>query len=81
MYDGSWFLFAEEKELKNKFINDRLGKEEFFLPEETVNGYTEGYTGNYIRVYVKDFYGDKKITKVRLIAPYGDGAIAEVVKD
>ncbi|MBQ8197054.1 MAG: tRNA (N(6)-L-threonylcarbamoyladenosine(37)-C(2))-methylthiotransferase MtaB [Clostridia bacterium] len=74
-------LLEVKAELKNKFIKDRLNTTEFFLPEETVNGYTEGYTGNYIRVYVKDFNGDKKLTKVRLIAPYGDGAIAEVVKD
>ena len=72
-------MLAKKKELKLKFLEKNIDTVHLFVPEENENGYTLGYTGNYIRAYV---FGDlqQKITKIRLISVYKDGMLAEVVK-
>ncbi len=65
--------------LKHKlaFIKKHEGKVLSFLPEETSNGLTVGYSENYIRLYVKgNVNGD--IVKVKVLSPYEGGAKAEI---
>ena len=67
--------------LKHKlaFIKKHEGKVLSFLPEETSNGLTVGYSENYIRLYVKgNVNGD--IVKVKVLSPYEGGAKAEIYK-
>lgn len=60
---------AEQKE---DYLTRFLGKEVEFLPEEESDGYTVGFTGNYMRVYTKS---DKR--KVTLVGLYRDGVLGE----
>ncbi len=72
-------LLEKKAECKSNFINGLIGKTLNVLFEESVDGYLEGYSGNYVRVYAK---GDEKllhnINKVKIIAPYKDGALGEI---
>ncbi len=63
---------------KQSFSNSMVGKSLEFLFEEQKDGYFEGYSENYLRLYVKDFIDDGKIKKVTVIAPFKDGALAEI---
>ncbi len=64
---------------KLAFIKKQEGKILSFLPEETINGVTVGYSENYIRLYVKgNFKGD--IVKVKVLTPHEGGAYAEIYK-
>ena len=72
-------LLEKKARVKGAFISKQAGKTERFLFEETKDGYSEGYSGNYIRLYIKDYKDNGKIRKVRISAPYKDGATAFVI--
>ena len=72
-------LLGLKAELKRRFAEKFVGKTLSFLPEERKNGETEGYTGNYLRCYLKSEVPLGKITKVKIVSPYKDGAAAERV--
>ena len=62
-----------------RYITGCIGKNYDFIAEEKIDGYYTGYTGNYIKVYIKgDLCSGKKYT-VKIAQPYLDGAIAELV--
>ena len=67
-------------EIKEKskldFAKKMVGKSLDFLFEEVKGEYATGYSENYLRLYIKDFNKNSKITKVRVVEPYLDGAIA-----
>jgi threonylcarbamoyladenosine tRNA methylthiotransferase MtaB len=72
-------LLAEAERARIAFTQKFLGRTLSFLAEEEQGEFVCGYTGNYIKVYVKGatlntFYN------VRLIELYQDGAIAEIVQ-
>lgn len=69
-------LLEKKVQVKSAFIKKQTGKTERFLFEENKNGYGEGYSGNYIRLYVKDFLDNGKIRNVTILSPYADGAEA-----
>ncbi len=69
-------LLEIKKECKNKFAWSMVDKELDFLFEEVKGEYATGYSENYLRLYIKDFNQNSKITKVRVVEPYLDGAIA-----
>lgn len=71
-------LLKKKAECKLKFARFMVGKEEEFIFEEVREGHAQGYSGNYLRLYVKDFTDNGKIRKVKIIEPYKDGAIAEI---
>ena len=74
-------LMAKKLLLKREFALSLKGKTLEFLFEEFKDGYYQGYSENYLRIYLKDFNGDKKnITKVVVGEPYLDGALA-IVKE
>lgn len=73
-------LIAVKRALKDEFIRNHLGTVHEMIPEETVDGYTVGYTGNYIRCYVPAPYERAK-WQVRLVEPYLDGVKAELIKE
>lgn len=72
-------LLSLKQNLKSAFIKENLGRVSYVLPEEEKDGYTEGYSENYIRLYVKGVSANDGITKVRLIKEFKDGAIAEKI--
>ena len=71
-------ILALKRELKNRYLDEHIGATEEVVPEEEEDGYTVGYTGNYIRCYIKTPFVREKI-KVKIIEKYKDGVIAEGV--
>lgn len=65
--------------LKSEFINSQTGKTLEMIPEERVEGYTEGYSENYLRLYLKE-KTDKNTVKVRVLSPFKEGALAEIIR-
>lgn len=71
-------LLEKKKECKLAFIKSQENKVAEFLFEEEKDGYGEGYSGNYLRLYVKGYSGEG-IKKVKVLSPYKDGALAELI--
>ena len=62
-----------------RYITGCIGKNYEFIAEEKSDKYFTGYTGNYIKVFVcGDLIAGKKYT-VKIVEPYSDGALAEIV--
>lgn len=74
-------LLSKKAEMKENFALKFVGKTLEFLPEEIKDGYLVGYSENYLRLYVNDCKMTGKIIKVKVIKPYLDGAIAEIIKE
>ncbi len=74
-------LLEVKKRLKAEFAAAMRGKTLRFLPEEYKDGFTEGYSENYLRIYVKGELPVGKIINVTVNAPYLDGATAEIIKN
>ncbi len=72
-------LIAKKQDKKLTFATAMCGKILDFLFEEEKDGFAEGYSENYLRLYVKGFPSTNDIVKVKVIKPYKDGAIAEQV--
>ena len=72
-------LLERKEQCKLDFAKSQVDKTLEFLFEEFKDGYAVGYTENYLRVYVKDYSGEKEIKKVKIKAPYLDGALAEII--
>lgn len=72
-------MLALKQVLKQKFIDENIGKVYSFVPEEVQNGYVVGYTSNYVRAYIKCDYFENEV-KVKLVKPYLDGSLCEIVK-
>ncbi len=64
-------------EYKNKFLGKRL----FMVSEEKRKGYVCGYTGNYIKVYVKEKIPLGEIIPVKIYNIEEDKAFASPIKD
>ena len=65
---------AQEKE---KYMRRFIGKTLEVVPEHCIDGYTEGYSENYIRVYVLGEMG-KTPTQVRVEGFFKDGVLAKI---
>lgn len=72
-------LIEIKKRLKADFAKSMQGKTLRLLPEEVKNGYTLGYSENYLRLYVKGDFPAGEIVSVKVKLPYLDGAVAEIV--
>ncbi|MBQ9781550.1 MAG: tRNA (N(6)-L-threonylcarbamoyladenosine(37)-C(2))-methylthiotransferase MtaB [Clostridia bacterium] len=70
-------LIALKQELKSQFIIENLNTIKQVVVEEFDNGYSVGYTENYIKTYIKGDYTDK-IINVTLKSEYLDGVLAEI---
>ena len=69
-----------KNKLKKAFIERNIGSIAEFIPEEKIDGYSVGYSGNYIRCYVKGDVGKGK-RAVKLVEPYADGALAVLIEN
>ena len=61
----------------SRYISERLGKVYNVIFEDFDGEYTTGYTEGYIKVYVSGERSER--ADVKLVSPYKDGAIAEIV--
>ena len=71
-------MLALKAELKGEFINNNSGKTFEVVPEEQEGDYTVGYTGNYIRCYIKAPF-ERKIYKVKALSAFADGVLAKEI--
>ena len=61
---------------KERYLQNHVGKELTVVPENCIDGYTEGYSENYIRVYVNG-ETEKRPVKVQVLSLFKDGVKAE----
>ena len=54
------------KDLLSAYSLNNLGKEEVMVCEEYIDGYTRGYTSNYLQVYVEGEYPHKTMLKIKM---------------
>ena len=54
------------KDLLSDYSSSNLGKEEIMVCEEYIDGYTRGYTSNYLQVYVEGEYPHKEMLKIKM---------------
>lgn len=71
-------LLQLKAQLKQSFINKNVGATLSFVPEEYKEGFTVGYTGNYLRVYVNDRLPIENKYDVTMDKPFKDGLLATV---
>ena len=71
-------LIELKNKYKEKFILNNVNKTLEFITEEYDGEYTLGYTENYIKVYLKGEIEEGKY-KVKIIKPFNDGAIVELI--
>jgi hypothetical protein len=69
---------AKKKESRERFIKDNLNTIQEMIIEESVDGYLEGYSGNYLRLYLKE-QPIKGMVKVKLVSPFKDGVLCEII--
>jgi len=75
-------LLKIKKELKDKYLTENLGKTLTVLFETDEDGFTVGYSENYLRVYVKENSEIKNtFCSVKAVSLYRDGILGEVIKD
>ncbi len=69
-------LLQKGAEEKKKYMERFVGKMLEIVPESCIDGYTEGYSENYIRVYAEGEM-DKRPTQVRVERLFKDGVLAK----
>ncbi len=66
-----------KNKLKSDFINSQIGKTINFLCENVIDGYAEGYSANYVKVYVNSAL-EKGFYNVEILQPFKDGVLAKI---
>ncbi len=74
-------LIAKKAECKHAFALSMVGRTANFLFEEEKDGYFEGYSENYLRLYLKEFNYTHDIVEVQILEPFKDGALAKIKED
>ncbi|MBQ3115838.1 MAG: tRNA (N(6)-L-threonylcarbamoyladenosine(37)-C(2))-methylthiotransferase MtaB [Clostridia bacterium] len=74
-------LLQLKAECKASFVEKMKGKTLEVLFEQQKDGYFEGYTQNYLRVYLKGENLSHKVKKVEIIGAHLDGAIAKLIEE
>ncbi len=72
-------MLAAGARQKERYMLGFVGKRLELAPERCIDGYTEGYSQNYIRVYVKGEI-EKRPTQVCVEGLFKEGVLATVVK-
>jgi tRNA A37 methylthiotransferase MiaB len=72
-------LLLLKAQKKQAFAEKMQGKILEFLPEEVKDGLLEGYSENYLRLYVDTNFKQDKIIKVKVLEPFKDGAKAQII--
>ena len=72
-------ILAVGAKQKTAYLLGRIGTFAEIVPERCVDGVTEGYAENYIRVYVDGAHLGK-LVRVKIIELYKDGVKAEVIE-
>lgn len=70
-------LLSAGEAAAKRYVTRFIGKSLEFIAEEEEDGYTTGYTGNYIKVYLPERVETGKKYSVKIKELFGDGALAE----
>ncbi len=65
---------------KTDFAVKNQNSEQTALLEEEKDGFVQGYTGNYLRVYVDGKLPKERMQKVKIGKPFRDGALAQIIE-
>lgn len=71
-------LLLAGKKSKEEYMQKFIGQTLTIVPETYENGYTDGYSENYIRVYLPE-KAEKTLIKVKAIGLYKDGLLVEKI--
>ncbi|MBO5480993.1 MAG: tRNA (N(6)-L-threonylcarbamoyladenosine(37)-C(2))-methylthiotransferase MtaB [Clostridia bacterium] len=71
-------ILAAGAKQKERYLRGCIGREEVVVPELCIDGYTEGYAANYVRVYIAGDVG-KEPVRVRITELFRDGVLAEII--
>lgn len=71
-------LLLAGKKSKEEYMQKFIGETLTIVPETYENGYTDGYSENYIRVYLPE-KAEKTLIKVKAIGLYKDGLLVEKI--
>ena len=71
---------AVAEEMRRAFLDAQGGRVLDVLFEEASEGFATGHTPNYLKVYVKGADKHNQILPVRLLTPYADGILGEIVE-
>lgn len=74
-------LLRAAREAETQYISGFLHKPLSFIAEEYNNGYTTGYTGNYIKVYVPRPLASGVKYNVTIEGMHADGALAQITDE
>ena len=69
-------LLQAGKRNEDRYISRFLGTDREMIAEESTDGYTSGYTDNYIRVYTEGNFKAGEKLRVKLIERFKDGVLA-----
>ncbi len=72
-------LLEVKADCKKAFVKKMQGKVVDFIFEESKDGFGEGYSENYLRIYVKNYNGTNQIQKVKVLCAFKDGALGELI--
>ena len=72
-------LLSVGAEEKKRYMTGFVGKTVEVVPECCENGYTEGYSENYIRVYIEGETGEEAV-QVRVECLFKDGVLAKIIE-
>lgn len=72
-------LLVIKAQKKHAFAEKMKGETLMFLPEEFKDGFLEGYSENYLRLYVDTDKKPDSIVKVKVLEPFKDGAKAQII--
>ncbi len=71
-------LVKLNQQLKTKFYNNNKNTTHTVLVELYENGYSCGYTENYVYTYIKGKLKNNEIVNIKLTKPYKEGMIGEI---
>lgn len=74
-------LLDKKAQMKKEFALKMVNKTFNLLVEEFKDGFYQGYTDNYLRVYLDETIENKDLVKVKIIAPFNDGVKAKIIKE
>jgi threonylcarbamoyladenosine tRNA methylthiotransferase MtaB len=70
---------AVAAEMKEQYAQSLIGSVQEVLFEETEGDYATGHTPNYLKVYAKGQDLHNQILSVKLLEPYKDGILGEIL--
>ena len=73
-------LIEYNKILKQNFVSQNINKQHKVVVEEYTDGYSCGYSENYLYCYINQKLEEGKIVKVVPKSPFKNGVLCEIVK-